>query len=100
MENHNAPGAQVDVLSCCSYRMEVNDSNFKFESNMNVRGCEHLDETTQAVCCVFSFVLLCLSRFNSNVLDLAATLFTPETPKVFCGLKHFTHPSIGIVVSR
>ena len=34
------------------------------------------------------------------LLDLAATLFTPETPKVFCGLKHFTHPSIGIVVSR
>ena len=32
--------------------------------------------------------------------DVAATLFTPETPKLFCGLKHFTHPSIGIVVSR
>ncbi|CAB1428689.1 unnamed protein product [Pleuronectes platessa] len=27
---------------------------------------------------------------------LAATLFTPETPAVFCGLKHFTHSSIGI----
>ena len=26
------------------------------------------------------------------------TLFTPETPKVCCGLKHFTHPSISIVV--
>ena len=37
--------------------------------------------------------------FTSIVLDLAATLFTPETPKVFCGLKHFTHLSIGIVVS-
>ena len=35
-----------------------------------------------------------------NSLDLAAMLFTPETPKVFCGLQHFTHPSIGIVVSR
>ena len=25
---------------------------------------------------------------------------TPETPKVFCGLKHFTCPSIGVVLSR
>ena len=31
---------------------------------------------------------------------VTATLFTPETPKVFCGLKHFTDPSICIVVSR
>ena len=30
----------------------------------------------------------------------ALILFTSETPKVFCGLKQFTHPSIGIVVSR
>ena len=27
------------------------------------------------------------------------TLFTPETPKAFCGLKHFTHPSISPVVN-
>ena len=40
------------------------------------------------------------STVTSIVLDLAATLFTPETPKGFCGLKHATHPSIGIVVSR
>ena len=39
------------------------------------------------------------SPFTSIVFDLAATLFTPESPKVFCGLKHFTHPSIGIVES-
>ena len=31
------------------------------------------------------------------VLYLSAMLFTPETPEVFCGLKHFTHPSIGLV---
>ena len=37
---------------------------------------------------------------TSIVLDSAATLFTPETPKGFCGLEHFTHPSIGIVASR
>ena len=30
----------------------------------------------------------------------ALTLFTPETPEVFCGLKHFTNLSIGIVVNR
>ena len=40
------------------------------------------------------------SPFTSVVLDLAATLLTPETPKVFCGLKHFTHPSIVTVLSR
>ena len=33
-------------------------------------------------------------------LYLTATLFTPETPKVFCGLKHLTHLSTGIVMSR
>ena len=31
------------------------------------------------------------SPFTSIVFDLAAMLFTPETPKVFCGLKQFTH---------
>ena len=30
---------------------------------------------------------------TSIVLDLAATLFIPESPKVFCGLKHF-HPTL------
>ena len=37
-----------------------------------------------------------LSPFTSIVLDLAATLFTHKTQKVFCGLKLFTH----LVVSR
>ena len=41
-----------------------------------------------------------LPAVTSIVFDLAATLFTPETPKEFCGLKHFTHPSIGLVVRR
>ena len=26
--------------------------------------------------------------------------FTRDTPKVFCGLKHLTHTSFSIVVSR
>ena len=52
-----------------------------------------------------SFLLFFLSLKNQSllpsiVLDLAAILFTPETPKVFCGHKHFTHPSIGIVVNE
>ena len=38
-----------------------------------------------------------MEAFTSIVLDLAAMLFTPE---VFCGLKHFTHPSLCIVVGR
>ena len=41
-----------------------------------------------------------LVAIHSIVLDLTAMLFTPKTPKVLCGLKHFTHPSIYIVVSR
>ena len=49
-------------------------------------------------CCFFTFEEL--SPFTSVVLDLAETMFTPETPEVFCGIKHLTHPSIGIVVSR
>ena len=40
------------------------------------------------------------SPVTSIVLDSAATLFTHETPNVLCGLKHDTHHSIGLVVSR
>ena len=32
------------------------------------------------------------SLMSSIVLDSAATLFTPETPKVLCGLNHFKLP--------
>ena len=35
-----------------------------------------------------------------NCIGSALTKFTPETREVFCGLKHFSHPSIDIVVSR
>ena len=51
----------------------------------------------------FSVVLLRLqkrSQLTSFVFDSAAMLFTPNTAEVSCGLKPFTHPSIGIVVSR
>ena len=51
----------------------------------------------------FLLFFLCLKKespVTSIVLDLAATLFTPETPKGFYGLKHFTHHSIGRVLSR
>ena len=37
------------------------------------------------ICCFFTIDYIIII-----ILDLAATLFTPETPKVFCGLKHFT----------
>ena len=68
----------------------------------------HLDDTTGAVWrhvrffpeLFFMSEEVVTSYGTSNVLDLAATLFTPKTLKVFCGLKHFTHASIGIVVSR
>ena len=41
----------------------------------------------------------CLITSKEEV-TLAETLFTPETRKAFCELKHFTRPSIGRVVSR
>ena len=53
-------------------------------------------------CYVFS-VLLRLKKdspLTSIVLDTALTKFTPETPKVFCGIKHFTHSFIAIRLSR
>ena len=73
---------------------------------MNNVAYGHLDDTTRAVWRHFlllSFVFIRFknwSPFTSVVVDLAATLFTPETPKVFSGLKHFTYPSIGIGVSE
>ena len=36
---------------------------------------------------------------NQNMTREVFTLFIPETPEGFYGLKPFTHPSIGIVVS-
>ena len=54
------------------------------------------------ILCCFCVLLLLKSRqpFTSIVSDWAATKFTSDTPWVLCGLKHFTHPSIGIVASR
>ena len=51
---------------------------------------------------VFLYVVFNVWRshqLTSIVLDLAAMLFILETPKVFCALKHFTHATIGTVVS-
>ena len=50
-------------------------------------------------CCFFTFEEPVTSYF-SCIGVLAATLFTPETPKVFFELKHFMHPSIAKEVSR
>ena len=58
---------------------------------MNVGACGHLDDTTGAVWkhVVFFFLLFFTSEDKSLifsvVLDSAPTLFTPETPAVFCG---------------
>ena len=59
---------------------------------------EHLNDTTGSVWrhVIFFPVLLCLkneSQVTSIVEHLAATQFTPETPKVFCGLTSPTPPS-------
>ena len=55
---------------------------------------------------IFRFVVVIYLRlkkwspFTSILLNLAATLLTPETPEVFCGLEPFTHPSVALVASR
>ena len=77
-----------------------------FELNMNACTYGHLDDTTRALWRHVVFFFCCFIKsekgvlLTSIVLDLAATLFTTETPKVLCGLKHFTQSSISIVVSR
>ena len=52
----------------------------------------------------YVFFLLCVYIWKIQppitLLDLAAMLFTPETPKVFCGLKQFPHPSIVLAVNK
>ena len=66
---------------------------------MNVRASGHLDDTTRAVWrrmaeeYVISFFFCCFIMSEEGVS--AALLLTPETLEVFCGLKHFTQPSIG-----
>ena len=54
------------------------------------------------ILCYFSVVFLHFkeSPVTSIVLDLAATLFSPESPEVFWGLKHSTYLSVSIVVNR
>ena len=44
--------------------------------------------------------LLCIRLESESliILDLAATLFSAETPGLFCELKIFTHPHISIEV--
>ena len=64
--------------------------------------CFELNVSSMEACCgFFSVVLLRLTNWvTALVLDVAATLFAPETPKVFCGFKHFTHSFIGIGMGR
>ena len=72
-----------------------------FESKLNFSAYGHLDDTTcMETVSVFFLRLKKSLPVTSIWLDLAVTLFTPETPNVFCGLKHLTHPSIGIGVSK
>ena len=63
---------------------------------MNVWASGLLDDTTGAVLRKWFYYVWRSGHQLLIVLDLAATLLTPKTPKVFCGLKHFNLPSIGI----
>ena len=69
----------------------------RFESNLIVGTLGWTHRNSLEALYVF-LRLKNLSQFTSIVLDLAATLFTPETSNIFCELKHFT--SIGTVLSR
>ena len=54
-----------------------------------------MDDPTGAAWRHVMFFISCLriwSPLTSIVLDLAEKLFTPDAPKVFCGLEHFTKP--------
>ena len=72
-----------------------------FESNLNVGAHVHLGwQHTNSMEAPYVFFLLFyyIWRRSHHLLQLYwiwLTLFTLETPKVFCGLKHFTHPSIA-----
>ena len=68
-----------------------------FEPNMNIEASWHFDDTTGAV---WRHVVYFLLFYYNCIGNSAATKFTSETPEVFYGLKHFTHPSIGIAVRR
>ena len=71
----------VNSVKAKSNTIEVNgDQLFKSKKsteNVDVRAYGHLEETTGAV---HSLRLKNQSPFISTVLDVAATLFTPETP--------------------
>ena len=69
----SVPGRSTMVFVYCT-----------FELIMNVEDCGHTCTNSMEACCGF------LMLFYYICLPL----------KMFCGLKHFTHPSIGIVVSR
>ena len=64
--------------------------------------CRTPHEQYGGMLCFFCCLITSEDRLlmSSIILDLARTLFTPESPKVFCALKHFTHPSIGMGLSR
>ena len=70
-------------------KLGINDA---FSSRIWISG---LRTSSMEACCVF----FCFITYE-EVIPLAATLFTPKTPEVFCGLKNFTHTSICTLLSR
>ena len=56
---------------------------------MNIGACRHLDDTSMETCCVFFLFFIT----SEEEVALGETLFTPETPKVICGRKHFLSPA-------
>ena len=81
------------LADVATFRLKTQCKLRRFQSNVNVGACRHLDDITQAewmhVVFFFSVILLRLKsrpQLTSIVLDSAATKFIPESPEDFLGL--------------
>ncbi len=78
-----------------------------FQNNLACRGFRiqiTSDKLHEGILMVFLMYFLFLfesqSLFTTIIWDMIATSFSCETPAVFCGLKNFTGPSIGVRVHK
>ena len=98
-------------LSCSRPKHNLLDRGNKTTQDEYKLGLDHMAETgtlgwnhtscMAAFSVFFPVGFICLKTWSpvtSVVLDSTATLFTPETPEVFCGLTHFTCPSLGTLI--
>ena len=89
----NTFGVQgLNSVAAKSDTIEVNGdqlTKLKKQQQINIK-CFHTAPVVSSKCHLHRVFSLNVFLLN---LDLASSLFTPETSKGFCGLKHVTHPS-------